>query len=170
VLDKGDAALSKPWLEEEGRIIKFGRDMQGLKFEGQMAKYFHVAEGSVYDRRLVTETFAPSITFGRQTLIDPADPSATPVDYYAINALTPASKTLTYVFHAKVTSYPMEWQPKQFEFALEVLEQDKVAIEAIQRRYDEYGDTEERSIRADTAGVLCRRMINGMIKSETIGG
>ncbi len=169
ILDTGETARSKPWLEESGRVVRFGRDMPGMTYQGAMAKYFQVKDG-VYHRRLVTETFVPSVTFAKQTLTDPEDPALAPTEYYAINALTPASKSVTHVFHAKVTSYAFDWQPRDFENTRIILDQDAVAIEAIQARYEEYGDTQELSLIADRAAMICRGMIRSLIERETATG
>jgi vanillate O-demethylase monooxygenase subunit len=166
VLDTGEMASSSFWAEEKGQVLRLGRDTPNLTFEGPVAHYFRVEENKVYDRSLVTETFVPSISIGKQSIRDPADPSAPPIELYAINALTPASKKETHVFHAQVTSFDPQWQSGDFDNVKMILDQDKVAAEALQERYDQYGDTDERSVKSDQAGITCRRMISAMAENE----
>jgi vanillate O-demethylase monooxygenase subunit len=166
VLDGGEMANARYWTKEKGQIVSLGREIPGLKFPGPVAHFFRVEEGRTYDRILVTETFVPSISIAKQSLQDAADPKAAPVEFYALNALTPASASSTYVFHAVANSYDPNWQPADFDKGRLILGQDKVAVEAMQRRFDEIGDADERSIKSDHAGVVCRRMITAMIERE----
>jgi vanillate O-demethylase monooxygenase subunit len=166
ILDDGEMANAKYWTKETDKIVSLGREIPGLKFRGPVAKFFRVEEGKTYNRTLVTETFVPSISIGKQSLQDAADPEAAPIEFYALNAMTPASASSTYVFHAVANSYDPHWQQADFDKGRLILSQDKVAMEAMQRRFEADGDTEERSIKSDHAGVVCRRMITALIERE----
>ena len=166
VLDDGEMAGAKYWTTEKGQCVSLGREIPGLRFPGPVAHFFRVEEGKTYNRTLVTETFVPSISIAKQSLQDADDPTAAPVAFYALNALTPASGKSTYVFHAVANSYDPQWQQADFDKGRLILGQDKVAVEAMQQRYDENGDTDERSIKSDHAGIVCRRIITAMIENE----
>lgn len=166
ILDDGELAGAPFSVDEDAQIVRLTRKVSGLKFPGPVAHFFRVDENRTYDRTLTTETFAPSISLAKQSLQDAGDSTIPPVEFYALNALTPASMRSTYVFHTVATSYEAAFQEADFDKGRVILGQDKVATEILQQRFDEYGETEERSVRADKAGILVRRMIADMIARE----
>ena len=166
-LDSGDEmAAAKVTIEEEGQILRIIYDTPRGSFPDSVAAYFRVEPGRVYDRTLVNETFVPSISTGKQAIRDPARPDGRPTELYAINALTPASARHTYVFHSQITSFDPQWKPEDIEGVRGIVAQDKVAVEAIQQRYDAYGDTSEVSIKPDNMGIRSRRAIQALLAAE----
>jgi phenylpropionate dioxygenase-like ring-hydroxylating dioxygenase large terminal subunit len=167
-LDSGDEmAQSKITIEEVGQILRISYETPRSIFSDAVAGYFRVQAARPYDRILVNETFAPSVSIGKQTIRDPADPSAEPVELYAINALTPANRRCTYVHHVQITSYDPQWKPSDVENVRSIVAQDKQALETVQRDYDAYGDTGEVSVKADNMGIRCRRVIKRLLLEET---
>src|SRR3546814_4720192 len=67
----------------------------------------------------------------------------------AINALTPRDSRTTHAFHAMVSNYSGPEAPQSIEYARGVIKEDEVVVEAIQRDFDERGDTREISVAAD---------------------
>jgi phenylpropionate dioxygenase-like ring-hydroxylating dioxygenase large terminal subunit len=166
LLDTGEMASSTFWTKDEGRILRLGRDTPNLRFPESIANYFKVKADYPYDRTLVVEAFLPSLNVGKQSIRDPSKPDAPPQELYAINCLTPETARSTHVFHAQVTSFKMEWTPELIGGVEFIVSQDKVAIEAIQKRYDQFGDDTEVSLASDQMGVKSRRLIAKMAQTE----
>ena len=166
-LDSGDEmASAKITIEEKGQILRISYDTPGSKFSEAVARYFRVQPGKPYDRILSNETFVPSVSIGKQSIRDPEQPEAPPVELSAINALTPASRDKTYVFHTQITSFDANWTPADIENVRNIVAQDKVAIEALQARYEEFGETDEISVKGDSMGIRSRRAIDALIRRE----
>lgn len=142
ILDDGEMANAKYWTQEKDQVVSLGWEIPGLRFPESVAKFFRVEAGKTYNRSLVTETFVPSISIAKQSLQDASEPQAAPIEFYAFNALTPASASAssTYVFHAIANSCDPHWQTADFDKGRLILGQDKVAVEAMQRRFDENSD------------------------------
>jgi vanillate O-demethylase monooxygenase subunit len=167
VIDTGDLAGARFWTEEDGLTLRLGREQQAVRFPAPMAQYFRVDKDRAYDRRMVTEAYVPSTAIGKQTLRDSANPTAPAVELYAINCTTPASRSLTHLFHVQITSFDAKWSQQELDYMQYIVVQDKVALEAIQKRFDEFGEESEVSVKADVSGVRLRRMITGMIEQES---
>jgi phenylpropionate dioxygenase-like ring-hydroxylating dioxygenase large terminal subunit len=166
VIDTGDLAGARFWAEEEGPTLRLGREQKGVRFPAAMAQYFRVDKDRTYDRRMVTEAYVPSTAIGKQALIDSSTPGSKPVELYAINCTTPATRRLTYLFHIQITSFDAKWSEQELEYMKFIVLQDKTALEAIQKRFDEFGEDTEVSVKADISGVRLRRMISSMINKE----
>jgi phenylpropionate dioxygenase-like ring-hydroxylating dioxygenase large terminal subunit len=166
LLDTGEMASSKFWTKDEGHILRLGRDTPNVRFPGPLAAYFKIKADYPYDRTLTVEAHLPHLNVARQTIRDPADPDLPPHELFAINCLTPESERSTHVFHAEVTSYEFDWTPEMIAGVKHIVMQDKVAVEAIQQRYDQYGETNEVSLMTDQAGVKSRRIISRMALVE----
>jgi len=167
-LDEGNQmASAKVEMEEAGQILRISFATPGTVFSEAVAGYFRVKPGHRYDRVLVNETYAPSVSIGKQKIRDPENPSAPAVELYAINALTPASRRHTYVHHVQLTSSEADWKPSDIENVRSIVAQDKVALEALQHRYDEFGDADEVSVKSDSMGVRCRRIIQTLLSAES---
>lgn len=87
--DGSQMASSKIEMEEVGQILRISFATPGTVFSDAVAGYFRVKSGRPYDRTLVNETYAPSVSIGKQTIRDPKNPADPAVELYAINALTP---------------------------------------------------------------------------------
>jgi phenylpropionate dioxygenase-like ring-hydroxylating dioxygenase large terminal subunit len=166
-LDSGDEmASAKISIEEAGQILRISYDTPGTQFNDGVAKYFRVQPGRPYNRILVNETFVPSVSIGKQSIYDTANPLDPPVELYAINALTPASPRRTYVHHVQITSYDAQWTAADIESVRGIVAQDKVALEALQRAYEMFGDSHEVSVKADNMGIRCRRVLGRLLAEE----
>jgi phenylpropionate dioxygenase-like ring-hydroxylating dioxygenase large terminal subunit len=169
MLDSGDEmASAKITIEEVGQILRISYDTPGTIFTDAVAGYFRVQAGRRYDRILTNETFAPSVSIGKQTIRDSANPSAPPVELYAINALTPANRRRTYVHHVQITSYDPQWKSSDVDAVKGIVAQDKAALEAVQRDFERYGDSDEVSVKADNMGIRCRRVITRLLAEEGV--
>lgn len=167
LLDSGEMAGAEFWTEEEGSILRLGRNTPGVRFPPHVAQYFRVDKDRAYDRRMVTETFVPSVSIGKQTLRDSENPDAPPVELYAINAMTPVNLRETYLFHIQLTSFDAKWNQAELDNMKYIVVQDQVALEVIQKRFDAFGEDSEVSVKADTSGVRVRRMISALIDDES---
>jgi vanillate O-demethylase monooxygenase subunit len=170
LLDSEDMAKSRFWSEDEGPILRLGREIPESISKGVVAAYFRVTPDHPYHRTMLCETILPAVSVGKQTIYDPADPSYPTRHLFAINALTPASRKSTHLFHVQVTSYEPEWTQQEMEGVRYIVEQDRIAVEAIQKRFEETGvEPTEISVKADHAGLLSRRKIQAMIREEQAG-
>jgi phenylpropionate dioxygenase-like ring-hydroxylating dioxygenase large terminal subunit len=166
-LDSGDEMASATiTIEEEGQILRMIYATPGSRFPDGVARYFRVTPGKPYDRVLINETFCPSVSIGKQSIVDPEDPDAKPSELYAINALTPIAIDKTMIFHVQITSFDPQWGPGEIENAEAIVRQDKVAVEAMQQRFRQYGDVTEFSVKADNMGIRSRRAIDALIRAE----
>jgi hypothetical protein len=109
----------------------------------------------------------PSIHIAKQYMRQVDDPGVPASLLCAINALTPRDARTTYVFHAMVSNYSGPEMPQSIEQARHIVAEDEVVVGAIQRDFDERGDTLEVSVAADKAGILARRIVQRMIEDES---
>src|SRR3546814_13048527 len=72
----------------------------------------------------------------------------------------------THAFHAMVSNYSGPEAPQSIEYARGVIKEDEVVVEAIQRDFDERGDTREISVAAERAGMLASRMVQRLTDGE----
>jgi Phenylpropionate dioxygenase and related ring-hydroxylating dioxygenases, large terminal subunit len=165
-LDTGGIAGAKFWIEEKDRYLMIGRTEPEVRYEGQIARYFRAEEGKAYHRTHHTELLLPTTHVAKQWLRDVEDPAAPPIVLYAINALTPRDMRSTYTFHVQVSSYPDNCTEADLAGVNYILGEDIVALEALQRDYEETGDTREVSVAADNAGVRARRLLKRMVEEE----
>lgn len=165
-LDTGGIAGAEFWIEEKDPYIIIGRTEPEVSYTGEIARYFRAEEGKVYHRTHLTELLVPTTHVAKQWLRDVNDPDAPPLILYAINALTPKDKRSTYTFHVQVSSYPDNCTERDLAGVHYILGEDVVALEALQRDYEEIGDTREVSVSADNAAVRARRMVKRLVEAE----
>lgn len=108
----------------------------------------------------------PSTHVAKQYLREIDNPDEPPVMLCAINALTPKDMKSMYAFHALTSSAPDIGTPGDIAGARHIVGEDVVILEALQRDYDEHGDTREVSVAADKAGVIARRIVQRLIDEE----
>jgi phenylpropionate dioxygenase-like ring-hydroxylating dioxygenase large terminal subunit len=165
-LDNGGIAGAKSWIEEKDRYIMMGRTEPEVRYAGEIARYFRAEENKAYHRTHYTEMLLPSTNIAKQWLRDIENPDAPAIILYAINALTPRDHRSTHVFHVQVSSYPENCTPADLAGVNYILGEDIVALEALQRDFEEIGDTREISVAADNAGVRARRLLKHMVEAE----
>ena len=167
LLDSGDMAGSRFWVEEDGPILRLGREIPNSVSDAGIAAYFRIKPDHPYHRTLIVETHVPSVNTGKQTIHDPADPDDPPRILHVINALTPASARTTHVFHVQVTSYEPNWTQADRDGVRFIVDQDKQALEVIQQRFDELGaGPPEISVKADMQGLSSRKKIIDLVRQE----
>jgi hypothetical protein len=148
-------------------VLRLGREMPGSVATGGVARYFRIKENHPYHKQLIVETHLPSVNIGKQTIHDPENPDDPEKCLYVINALTPINDRETHVFHVQCTSYEPNWTPAEADAIRYIVNQDKIALEEIQRRFDEHSlKPIEISVKADTQGIVSRRKIIEMVKQE----
>src|SRR3546814_12106384 len=101
----------------------------------------------------------PSIHIAKQWMQEADDLDVPPSLLCAINALTPRDSRTTHAFHAMVSNYSGPEAPQSIEYARGVIKEDEVVVDAIQRAFDERGDTRDISVAVDRAGMLARRLV-----------
>jgi hypothetical protein len=134
-----------------------------------VASLFNVKEGYLYKRTLVSEAYLPNLNLARGQFIDPANPDEPPTEFIAAEAITPGGPNTHYVFHGSITSYPFNWTPEAIDYLRNIVAQDKVALEAIQSRYEDLGlEVNEMSVKTDMPGLRFRKRIADMVKQEQL--
>lgn len=166
-LDTGGIASSTYEVTEEGRSIVIRREEPAVSYEGGLAAFFGCKPGVMYHRTHTCEAFMPSIHIAKQYMRQVDDAGVPASLLCAINALTPRDARTTYVFHAMVSNYSGPEMPQSIEQARRIVTEDEVVVGAIQRDFDERGDTVEVSIASDKAGIFARRIIHRMIEAES---
>lgn len=165
-LDNGGIAAAKYQIEEEGQSIFLRREEPGVSYDEPLASFFGCKPGVTYNRVHTTEAYMPSIHIAKQWMQQTDDLEVPPSLLCAINALTPRDSRTTHAFHVMVSNYPGPEAPQSIEYARGIIKEDEVVVEAIQRDFDERGDTREVSVAADRAGMLARRLVQRLIDEE----
>jgi len=81
--------------------------------------------------------------------------------------VTPSGKNCCLNFMAVSSSYPDEQPADAFPHLLKLFEQDKVVLEAVQKRFDEEGwNLPEISVRADAAALNFRKKMAALVEEE----
>jgi hypothetical protein len=165
-LDTGGIAGAKYQVSGEGRSVVIRREEPAVSYEGVLAAFFGCKPGVTYQRTHTCEAFMPSVHIAKQYMGQVDNPGAPASLLCAINALTPRDARTTYVFHAMVSNYSGPEMPQSIEQARRIVAEDEVVVGAIQRDFDERGDTFEVSVASDKAGILARRIVHRMIEEE----
>jgi phenylpropionate dioxygenase-like ring-hydroxylating dioxygenase large terminal subunit len=166
--DSGELTDGPFQLEEKDGVIRIYREMDCRPGPG-VAALFNVKEGYLYRRTLASEAYPPNLNLARGQFFDPANPDEPPKEFIAAEAITPGGPNTHYVFHGSITSYPFHWTPEAIDYLRNIVAQDKVALEAIQSRYEDLGlDVNEMSVKTDLPGLRFRKRIADMVKQEQL--
>ncbi len=169
LLDDSGELTNGDWdLEEKDSYIRIYREMDCRPGQG-VALAFNVKEGYPYRRTLSSTVYLPSLNLAHGQFFDPANPDEPPKEFIATSAITPGGPNTHWYFDANVTSYPVDWTPEYIGFFEHIVGQDKVALEAIQIRYEGLGlDVNELSVKTDMPGLRYRKRIADMVKQEEL--
>ncbi|GLT00578.1 oxidoreductase subunit alpha [Sphingobium jiangsuense] len=168
LLDAGNAAAAGFRTEYEGNVIRLIREMPAGVAGKAFAHLFAIDEDTIITRELITEAHLPNLSVVRN-IIRPADrPNEILREFISPFAITPRDDENTYQFVAGSSSFSEFFDTEErvrehVEGVKMIFEQDRLAIEAIQREYDRLGDqVQEVSVRADEAALRSRRVMCGM--------
>lgn len=165
-LDNGGLAATQYQVKQEDRFVLMSREEPEVVYDGPLAAFFRCKPGKTYHRTHTTDAFMPSIHIAKQWLRDVDSPETPGIFQSAVNALTPRDRRTTYLFNVVISNYPDNNRPEDVAGVRHIIEEDVVILEALQRDYEEHGDTRETSVAADKAGMMARRIVRRLIKEE----
>jgi hypothetical protein len=116
---------------------------------------------------LVTDAIPPHLSVITNIFTYPDEPDAP--EHILINpqGVTPSGKNRCFNFMVVSSSYQDEQPPDAIPHIQKLVEQDKVVLEAVQRRFDEEGwDLPEISVRADAAALNFRKKMAALVEEE----
>ena len=134
-----------------------------------MARTFHLkgGPGKPVKRTLITDAIPPHLSVITNIFTYPDEPDAPPHILINPQGVTPSGKNCCLNFMAVSSSYPDEQPADAFPHLLKLFEQDKVVLEAVQKRFDEEGwDLPEISVRADAAALNFRKKMAALVEEE----
>ena len=165
LLDGGDLALSTFNIEEGAQHYRMTRDVNEVRLPEPIAAMFRAKPHHPYRKVFVNASFIPSIHIGHQIFYDLVDSNAAPIQFMVINAVTPSTMRSTFMFDSQV--YLNHHGSDEDKRAVHVvLEQDRIAINELQRRYDQFGDTGEVNVVTDQCGLIGRKIMDRLVKGE----
>jgi phenylpropionate dioxygenase-like ring-hydroxylating dioxygenase large terminal subunit len=166
LLDTGSMAAAAFKANYERGRVRISRDLNETPND-MMAKTFNLTAGKPVRRTLITEAIPPQLSLIVNIFTDPENPDAPPHILTSPQGVTPSGKNRCLNFLINCSSY-QEPQPDDAVAHLwKLFEQDKVVLEAVQRRFDEEGwDLSEVSVTADMAALKFRLKMVEMVMAE----
>jgi phenylpropionate dioxygenase-like ring-hydroxylating dioxygenase large terminal subunit len=165
LLDAGDLAGSEFWTEEEPAMVRLVRRIRDCRPDAALSRFLRTSPGHSYVRTMRNEAVLPSLSTGRNRM-ESASGDQPMRDHAAMHALTPSSHGAHYMFHVQITNFEPNWLQSDFDGVRHLIEQDRLAIEAIQERCDQFGPALECSVKSDHSALIFRRRLAEMIKLE----
>ena len=168
MFDSSDLAAAPYKVETGDNMVRLSRDVGPHVPNDSTAFAFNLRPGERVTRTLITETHPPclNIIVNRFTYVD--KPEEPPVVAINIHGVVPADEHNCYQFAGVYTPEPLPDEEAAKTFLADVLEQDSVALGAIESActVDDPEQADEISIRADEASIRLRRMILKMAREE----
>jgi len=166
-IDTGGAASSTFNAEFSDRTARLVRTMRGIRPNASVAMQYRLQEGVPVDRELSSVALLPNVHQIINKFSFPDDPSQEPHVRINVMPITPATSNSLYQFLTMVSSYEEPNHRAVSDAMRAVLIEDKVALEAVQLLYDEFGfDLPECSVRADVAAIRGRKMLHQMAQQD----
>jgi phenylpropionate dioxygenase-like ring-hydroxylating dioxygenase large terminal subunit len=164
--DTGNVAAVPARLEQRGRIVRMIREMKN-ELVPPMIREMLSMKGDRVDRSLILDNYSLSLFVVRFVFTEPDYPETGERVNNLVIAVTPGGPKSVYQFAAMAQTIP-DRRPNRVEELETVLRQDKVALEAIQRMFDQLGPERcpEFSVKADANSFHTRRMIAEMVEAE----
>jgi phenylpropionate dioxygenase-like ring-hydroxylating dioxygenase large terminal subunit len=155
-------------LEVDGTKVRITHAYKNLMVDAAYAAISGFASGTRIDRTLITETIPPCLSFISNVYESPDSAGSAPKIWSSPFAMTPRDRGSTNYFFVSAANYDLAYTEEAKEQMRITFEQDKVALEAIQRAFDSCSpDFEyEFSVRADSGAMRVRRIIHEMAASE----
>jgi phenylpropionate dioxygenase-like ring-hydroxylating dioxygenase large terminal subunit len=164
--DTGNVAMVPARLEQHGTLVRMVREMKN-ELVSPLVKQMLSLKGDRVDRLLILDNYSLSLFVVRFIFTEPDYPETGERISNLIVAVTPGGPKSVSQICAMAQTVP-DPRPNRFEEMKAVLSQDKVALEAIQRRFDRLGPERcpEFSVKSDANSIRTRRMIAAMIEQE----
>lgn len=168
MFDSSDLASAPYKVETRENMVRLSREVGPHVPNDSTAFAFNLRPGARVTRTLITETHPPclNIIVNRFAYVD--KPDEPPVVAINIHGIVPADEHNCYQFAGVYTPELSPDEEAAKAFLAEVLEQDAVALGAIEDAcmVDDPEQADEISIRADEASIRLRRMILKMAREE----
>lgn len=153
-----------------GDVIEVILDMPDFVPSKPIAEYFHIEEGGIYDRRVISRHYLPGMVnvinrfYEHQSAVkDKFDTLIS--EHITSEGITPADHNNGYHFRAVSTNYTQD--TGDLEIVKRVLLQDVEAFAAIQEYFDTQPEhSKEVFVDDDRLGGLARAKIAAMVRSE----
>jgi vanillate O-demethylase monooxygenase subunit len=166
LIDSGNVALLPFEMTEDGPRLKVVREIRNEPISPLTMKTFGF-RGQFVNRTITADAHVPSLCGIRVDLRSPEEPELAPRVNQLIVGITPETATTTHEFTAVSQSFPFE-NPNREEDVRNLLMEDVVAMEDIQRLFDQLGPDRslEMSVQSDAAAMRMRRIVAQMIEAE----
>lgn len=169
LLDTGNVAAHPFRIETDGEVVKVIRIFENERTSEMAQRAFNVPP--LVNRTLELTTFAPSAVLVKTVVAAADKPNVPPEETNLIVAVTPRNAKASHQFTANAGT-KISKHPERFNEVRDLLTQDVVALNEIQRIYDDLGPERapEVSVAADAGAFRVRRTIAKMIARERQGG
>jgi vanillate O-demethylase monooxygenase subunit len=166
LIDSGNVALLPFEMSEDGPKLKVVREIHKEPISPLTMKTFGF-RGEFVNRTITADAYVPSLCGIRVDLRSPDEPELPPRVNQLIVGITPETATTTLEFTAVAQSFPFE-NPNREEDVRNLLMEDVVVMEDIQRLFDQLGAEQsiELSVGSDGAAMRMRRIVTQMIAAE----
>lgn len=168
LIDSGNVASHPFVCEVDGSRVSMIREFKDEIIAPMVAKTMHLQTERA-DRTLELTSYAPNLCVVRTRFIETGE-GGTRRDNRLIFGITPVSRTKCYQFVCVANDYENRHETL-FDDLRFLLMEDVVALDDIQRLYDELGPERapEVSIRADEGQIRTRRIIAAQVAAERAG-
>jgi vanillate O-demethylase monooxygenase subunit len=166
LIDSGNVALLPFEMSEQGPNLKVVREIRNEPISPLTMKTFGF-RGEFVNRTITADAHVPSLCGIRVDLRSPDEPELPPRVNQLIVGITPETATTTLEFTAVAQSFPFE-NPNREEDVRNLLMEDVVVMEDIQRLFDQLGEARslELSVKSDAAAMRMRQIVARMIEAE----
>ncbi len=166
LIDTGNVACMPYRMEVRGTAVKTYRDFLNEPMPEMLRKVFGL-RGERVNRTLELTSYVPNLVVIRNSFAETDVPDPQARINTLVVAVTPAGPRATHQFTAFGNNYPQQ-HPTRFEDLRNLLMEDVVVIEEIQRLFDRLGPERcvEFSVKADAPGIQVRRILADLIRRE----
>ena len=166
LLDTGSMAAASFKVSYPGGRVRISRNLDETPND-VMARTFSLTPGKPVRRTLITEAIPPQLSVITNIFTDPEKPDAPPHIIIGPQGVTPSGNNRCLNFLVHCTSYPDEQPEDAASHIRKLFDQDRVVLEAIQKRFDEEGwDSPEVSVMADSAALNFRLKMVKLVEAE----
>jgi len=162
--EKSELGTARSRVEQDGSMVRQVMEVKSFDPQGPVAQAFQLEEGVLVDRTLTNMLQAPCFVNVITTFTDSSNADRVLSEIIASIPIVPASPGRCYHFVATSTSYADS--ENLGPYLLMLIDQDAVALKAIQEAAEDDGDNFEISVRSDEAGIRARRLLWAMVDVE----
>ncbi|MES2260992.1 MAG: Rieske 2Fe-2S domain-containing protein [Pseudomonadota bacterium] len=167
LIDTGNVAKHPYEMEVEGAIVSTIRVFENETLPPMLIKVLGLSDDVRVNRTLKLSAFAPNVAVIHLNFEVVGKSDGPALTNNLIVALTPQNRTATHQFACMAAGFPNP-HPGRFDDLRNLLMEDVVAIEEIQRLFDHLGEENapEVSVKSDGNAVRTRRILIDMLEKE----